>query len=77
MRIINKEEPPQPPPNVPIYGQVTLDVDEIACCNLGPKFTDYPILSQDGPGSPVGAQKIRKRICCTLRSSRNLQRMTS
>ena len=89
--IISKEEPPQPPPEVPTYGQVKLDSDEIACCLLGPKFNNYPFLIQKpkpmkvycvtrspgGPGSRLEALKTRRRTRSTLGDSRSkLRRMS-
>ena len=43
---ISKDRPIPLPPTVNIYGEVTLDKDEVACAALGPKFTEYPILEQ-------------------------------
>ena len=43
--IVNTQEETIPPPNVPIYGQVELDRDEIACAMLPPKYTSYPVLN--------------------------------
>ena len=35
-QMVSKEDPPQPPTRVPVYGEAGLDSDEIACCNLPP-----------------------------------------
>ena len=45
--MVNKEDPPQPPTKVPVYGEAGLDSDEIACCNLPPKFNNYPVLNPE------------------------------
>ena len=31
--------------NIPVYGNVKLDSDEVACLSLGPKFNNFPVLS--------------------------------
>ena len=40
-RMVSKEEPPKPPPPVPIYGQAKLDKDEINGLILPINFTSY------------------------------------
>ena len=38
------QEPPQPLPNIHLYGGVTVDEDELACARPGPKIFEYPTL---------------------------------
>ena len=46
-KMTSKGDPPQPPPNVHIYGDVVLDKDELACASLGPKWLLFPELKEN------------------------------